>query len=42
MGLAPGFCVLLQGMAPVMTSPSFMSLCTLMNGWVFSGRGIVT
>ena len=42
MDLVPGFGVLLQGLAPAMTSPSFMSLCTLMNGWVFSGQGIVT
>ena len=42
MDLVPGFGVLLQGLAPVMTSPSFISLCTLMNGWVFSGQGIVT
>jgi len=25
-----------------MTSPSFVSLCTIVSGWLFSGRGVVT
>ena len=42
MDLEPGFQELLQGLAPAMTSPSFASLCTIVSGWLFSGRGIVT
>jgi len=40
--LVPGFQELLQGLAPAMTSPSFVSLCTIVSGWLFSGRGVVT
>ena len=25
-----------------MAAPSFVSLCTIVSGWLFSGRGIVT
>ncbi|MFM7107194.1 MAG: hypothetical protein ACKOZU_01070 [Planctomycetaceae bacterium] len=42
MDLVPGFQELLQGLSPGLTAPSFVSLCTLVPGWVFSGRGIVT
>jgi len=40
--LVPGFQELLQGLTPTLTAPSFASLCTLVSGWLFSGRGIVT
>ena len=42
MDLVPGFQKLLQGLSPAMTVPSFASLCTLVSGWLFSGRGVVT
>ena len=42
MDLLPGFQELLQGLAPATTYPSFTSLCTILSGWLFSGRGIVT
>ena len=42
MDLVPGFQELLQGLSPALTAPSFASLCTLVSGWLFSGRGIVT
>ena len=42
MDLVPGFQELLQGLSPAMTAPSFGSLCTLVSGWLFSGRGVVT
>lgn len=38
----PGFQELLQGLSPTLTAPSFASLCTLVSGWLFSGRGVVT
>jgi hypothetical protein len=40
--LVPGFIVLLQAMAPTMTTPAFESLVTVVTGWVFSGRGTIT
>jgi hypothetical protein len=40
--LVPGFQELLQVLSPALTAPSFASLCTLVSGWLFSGRGIVT
>ena len=42
MDLVPGFQELLQGLSPALTAPSFASLCTIITGWLFSGRGIVT
>lgn len=42
MKLVLGFQELLQGLSPAMTAPSFASLCTIVSGWLFSGRGIVT
>ena len=42
MDLVPGFQELLQGLSPTLTAPSFASLCTLVSGWLFSGRGVVT
>jgi hypothetical protein len=40
--LVLGFQELLQGLSGMMTAPSFASFCTVVSGWVFSGRGIVT
>ncbi|MFM7035745.1 MAG: hypothetical protein ACKOYJ_11300 [Planctomycetia bacterium] len=37
-----GFQELLQGLSPVTTAPSFVSFCTIVSGWLFSGRGIIT
>ena len=42
MNLVLGFQELLQGLSPAMTAPSFASLCTIVSGWLFAGRGIVT
>ena len=42
MDRVPGFQELLQGLSPALTAPSVASLCTLVSGWLFSGRGIVT
>lgn len=42
MELVPGFVVLLQGLASVMTAPTFDSLTTLLTGWVFASRRTVT
>jgi hypothetical protein len=41
-GLVSGFQELLQGLSPVTTAPSFVSLCTIVSGWLFPGRGIIT
>jgi hypothetical protein len=40
--LVPGFVSLLQGLAVTMTAPSFVSLTTILTGWVFAGRRTVT
>jgi len=40
--LVPGFIMLLQAMAPMMTTPTFESLVTVVTGWVFSGRAAIT
>ena len=42
MNLVPGFIVLLQALAPTMTTPTFESLVTVVTGWVFSGSGTIT
>ena len=42
MNRVPGFQELLPGLSFTLTAPSFPSLCTLVSGWLFSGRGIVT
>ena len=42
MNLVPGFIVLLQALAPTMTTPTFESFVTVVTGWVFSGRGTIT
>lgn len=42
MNRVPGFIVLLQALAPTMTSPTFDSLMTVVTGWVFSGSGTIT
>jgi hypothetical protein len=40
--LVPGFIVLLQALAPTMTTPTFESFVTVATGWVFSGSGTIT
>lgn len=42
MNLVPGFIVLVQALAPTMTTPTFESFMTVVTGWVFSGRGTIT
>lgn len=42
MELVPGFMVLLQGLSPTMTAPTFDSLLTVLTGWVFASRRTVT
>ena len=42
MNLVPGFIVLLQALAPTMTTPTFESFVTVATGWVFSGSGTIT
>lgn len=42
MELVPGFMGLLQGFSGTMTAPTFISLTTLVTGWVFAGRRTVT
>ena len=42
MELVLGFDGLLQRLSPVMTSPSFASLITILTGWVFAGRRTIT
>lgn len=42
MDLVLGFQELLQGLSGGMTAPSFASFCTIVSGWLFSGRGVVT
>jgi hypothetical protein len=42
MELVPSFVGLLQGLSHTMTAPTFVSLTTVLTGWVFSGRRTVT
>ena len=42
MELVPSFMWLLQGLSPVMTSPTFASLSTVASGWLFAGRRTIT
>jgi DDE superfamily endonuclease len=42
MELVPGFVLLLQGLSATMTAPTFVSLTTMMTGWVFASRRTVT
>jgi hypothetical protein len=42
MECVPGFVALLQGLSSTVTAPSFVSLTTVLTGWVFAGRRVVT
>lgn len=42
MELVPGFMALLQGLSATMTAPTFDSLVTVLTGWVFASRRMVT
>ncbi len=42
MELVPSFRLLLQGLSPVMTAPTFASLSTVTSGWLFAGRRTIT
>jgi hypothetical protein len=42
MEFVPGFTMLLQGLAPTMTTPTFESFVTILTGWVFARRRTVT
>lgn len=42
MECVPGFLVLLQGLSATVTAPTFVSLTTVLTGWVFASRRAVT
>jgi hypothetical protein len=42
MELVPGFVALLQGLSATMSGPTFVSLTTVLTGWVFARRHTVT
>ena len=42
MELVPGFCVLLQALSATMTRPTFESFKTIIAGWIFAPRRIIT
>ena len=42
MELGPEFCVLLQALSATMTRPTFESFVTIVTGWIFAPRRIVT
>ncbi len=42
MELVSGFVQLLQGLSARMTAPTFVSLTTIVTGWVFANRRTVT
>ncbi len=42
MELVPSFAAMLQGLAPVMTAPTFASFTTILTGWVMARRRTIT
>jgi hypothetical protein len=42
MELVPGFAAMLQAIRPTMTAPTFDNFLTIVTGWLFAGRRVLT